>query len=95
MFLVLSEQRSKDRNIFYHSQLHIWVECIFGMLVHRWGIGKEMPHNILVKRIIGIVNASEKLCNFCIDESGPSEAVPELLSRDPKILLLMQVVMSI
>lgn len=41
-----------------------------------------MPHNISVKRIIGIVNALAKQCNFCMGESGQGEAISELLAGD-------------
>ena len=32
------EKKTKDDYNSFHSQLHIRVECAFGMLVQRWGI---------------------------------------------------------
>jgi hypothetical protein len=60
---------SKDNYNFYHSQLRIWIECAFGMLVKRWGVLRmAMPQGIAVKKTIALVNCVAKLHNFCIDE---------------------------
>ena len=60
----------KDNYNFFHSQLHIRIECAFGMLVQRWGILRmAMPMGISVKKTIALVNCLAKLNNFCIDEA--------------------------
>ena len=62
---------------FYHSQLRIWVECVFGMLAARWGILRTAMHSkYMVTKIIGLVFAHARLHNFCLDEGGrrPGEA---------------------
>jgi hypothetical protein len=58
---------SKDAYNFYHSQLHIQVECAFGMLLHQWTIPRStIPVGISLKKTIAMVIA--KLHNYCLDE---------------------------
>jgi len=70
-------KKSEDNYNFYHSQLRIPVECLFGMLAGRWGILRTaMPSKYTVTKSIGIVFALARLHNFCLDERGrrPGEA---------------------
>ena len=68
----------KDAMNFFHSSLRIYIECAFGILVHRWGIlRKPMPPNILVQKISSLVLALCKLHNFCIDNATLGIECPE------------------
>jgi len=70
-------KKSEDNYNFYHSQLRIRVECVFGMLAARWGILRTaMPSKYTVTKSIGLVFALARLHNFCLDERGrrPEEA---------------------
>jgi hypothetical protein len=54
---------------FFHSQVHIRVECASGQLVLRWGILRSaVPCNITIVRTVALVSCLERLHNFCIDE---------------------------
>jgi hypothetical protein len=58
------------------------------MLVQRWGILRTaIPHNLSIKKIIAIVNALARLCNFCINELDPFDVIPEPLARDTDNLI--------
>ena len=72
---------SKDNYNYFHSQCRIRIECVFGMLVQRWGILRmAMPMKITVPKTISLVLALAKLHNFCINEA---DAVPgTILSQD-------------
>jgi hypothetical protein len=60
---------SRDSYNFFYSQLHIQVECAFGMLAKRWGILRmAMPSNITIDKTIVLINALARIHNFCIDE---------------------------
>ena len=64
------EYRTRDDCNFYHSQLCIWVECCFGMLVQRWVILQTaLSHSIPLTRIVALVNTLARLHNYCIDEA--------------------------
>ena len=79
----------KDDYNFYHSQLHVRVECTFGMLVGRWGILRaEIPQNISISRTISLVHVLVKLHNFCIDETLEPEGIPETTINDEHYLML-------
>ena len=59
---------SRDIYNFFHLQLHIRVECAFGMLVKCWGVlCMAMPSNITIVKTIALVDALASMCNFCID----------------------------
>lgn len=74
------EMKSKDNYNFYHSQLVRQIDCMFGMLVQKWGILRmAMPHNILILGVTEMVNALAKLRNFCISES---DIPAEVMTRD-------------
>jgi len=62
----------KDNYNFYHSQLHIRIECAFGMFVQRWGILRMAPNGMMMKKTIALVNALAKLHNFYIDTNDGS-----------------------
>lgn len=67
-----------DAMNFFHSSLHIIIECAFDIVEHRWGIlCKPMPVNILVQQISSLVLALCKLNNFCIDNTSLGVAHPE------------------
>jgi hypothetical protein len=60
---------SKDDYIFFHFQVHIQVECVFGILVLRCGFLRcAIPCNIPIVRTIALVSCLTRLHNFCIDE---------------------------
>ena len=64
------EYRPRDDCNFYHSQLCIWVESCFGMLVQRWGILRTaLSHSIPLTCIVALVNSLARLHNYCIDET--------------------------
>ena len=64
-------KKSEDNYNFYHSQLRIRVECVFGMLSARWGILRTALHSkYTVTKSIGLVFALARLHNFCLDERG-------------------------
>jgi hypothetical protein len=59
---------TKDAYNFYHSQLRIRIECVFGMLTHRWAILRSaIPMNVAVHKTVALVLALSKLHNYCID----------------------------
>ena len=79
----------KDDYNFYHSQLHICVECAFGMLVGRWGILRAaIPQNISISRTISLVHVLAKLHNFCINEKLEPEGIPNTTIDDEHYLML-------
>ena len=43
------------------------------MLVKRWGILQTAKRNLMVVKVVAMVNALVKLHNFCIDESNIPE----------------------
>jgi hypothetical protein len=64
-------KKSEDNYNFYHSQLRIRVECVFGMLAARWGILITAMHSkYTTTKSIGLVFALARLHNFCLDERG-------------------------
>ena len=71
----------KDAYNFFQSQLHIKVECGFGMFVKRWAmLRKPIPSGISLKRTISLVYCLCKLQNFCIDNNELH--VPESTAQD-------------
>ena len=55
---------------FFQSQVHINVECAFGILVHRFGIlRKPIPMGIDIQKTTSLVLAICKLHNFCIEQN--------------------------
>ena len=55
----------KDNFNFYHSQLHINIECAFGQLVHQWPIlCRPLSANFGVKKQIALVHALRSLHNY-------------------------------
>ncbi|KAL3786777.1 hypothetical protein ACHAW5_002978 [Stephanodiscus triporus] len=85
---------SKDDFNFFHSQLHIHVECAFGMLVFWWGILRSaIPHNISISKTIALVHALAKLHNFCIDEEkddnfGGDYTVTDVMQNDENYMMM-------
>ena len=83
---------------FYHLQLQIRVECVFGMLTEQWAILRTaIPSNTPVRKTIAIVCALAKLHNFCIEqvdeecheippEMGVDSVRHELLGTVPLVL---------
>ena len=73
---------SKDAYNFYHSQLCIRIECVFGMLIHQWSILRcAIPMRIsLKKKTIDLVTALVMLHNYWIDEKDSD--VPTLCAVD-------------
>jgi hypothetical protein len=70
-------KKSEDNYNFYHWQLRIRGECVFGMLAARWGILRTAKHSkYTVTKTIGLVFALTWLHNCCLDERGrrPGEA---------------------
>ena len=60
---------TKDDYNFYHSQLRISVECVFGQLVARWGIlRKALPATMGIAKASCLVMCLCKLHNFCVNE---------------------------
>ncbi|KAL3772660.1 hypothetical protein ACHAW5_008610 [Stephanodiscus triporus] len=77
-------KKSEDNYNFYHSQLRIRVECVFGMLAARWGILRTaMNSKYTVTKSIGLVFALARLHNFCLDERGRSFTGEALMATDP------------
>ena len=75
---------SVDAYRFYHSQLWIRVECVFGMLTERWAILRTaIPRNTPVRKTIAIVCDLAKLHNFCIKQVDEEcHAIPPKMGVD-------------
>ena len=75
-------KKSEDNYNFYHSQLRIRVECVFGMLAARWGILRTAMKYTVTKSI-GLVFALARLHNFCLDERGRRRPGEAPMATDP------------
>ncbi len=79
--------------IFFHSQLHIQVECAFRMSVGRWGILRSaIPQNISLTRTIALVHGLVKHHNFCVDKQDEKHSkepvnIPETLVLDEDYMM--------
>ncbi|KAL3786764.1 hypothetical protein ACHAW5_002965 [Stephanodiscus triporus] len=77
-------KKSEDNYYFYHSQLRIWVECVFVMLAARWGILRTTMHSkYTVTKEHWACFALDCLHNFCLDERGRSFTGEALMATDP------------
>jgi hypothetical protein len=62
----------QDSYNFFHSQLHIQVECAFGKLVHRWGIlQRPLSPRFGIRKSGNLVLALCQLHNYCSNRNLP------------------------
>ena len=78
----------KDDFNFYHSQVRMTIECIFGIFTSRWRILKSpLSSRMSLSKVVALVFCLARLHNFCIDErikNSPSDLiVPERHHQDP------------
>jgi hypothetical protein len=57
----------KDVYNFYFSQLRIWIEMSFGLLVNKWGI-LQKPLKVDISKVSHVIDVCIRLHNFCVDE---------------------------
>jgi len=70
----------QDNYNFYYSQLRITVDCVFGMLVHRWSIlRRPLPAAMGIHKITVMTVCLCKLHNFLINQK---ENIPPWTDRD-------------
>ena len=72
-----------DAYNFYHSQIRITVERVFGIFVHRWGILRR-PLGMSILKVPALVTCLMKLHNFCINNSG--NCTPSTLRVDERAI---------
>jgi hypothetical protein len=60
-----------DNFNFFLSQLHIWIEMAFRLMVTKWRI-LHTPINVKLLNQKKLLNAIEQLHNYCIDNREPS-----------------------
>jgi len=70
---------SKDVFNFYLSQLHIWIEQAFGLLVSKWKIFKK-PLEVKLFLVGHIVQACARLHNYCINNHD--ENIPVIVNHN-------------
>ena len=71
---------AKDNYNFFHSQIRIVIEGVFGWLTQRWGmLRKQMPKKFSITKIVSVVSCLCRLHNFLIDEN---ESVPRSHSEE-------------
>lgn len=58
----------EDAYSFYHSQLHITIERVFGMLAHRWGILRR-PVSCPMENVGPLMMCLCRLHNYCTGRS--------------------------
>ncbi len=57
--------KSHNSYIFYHSQLWILVECVFGMMVEGWSVLRScLPKGATLKKLLTLVVVLAKVFNF-------------------------------
>jgi hypothetical protein len=60
---------TRDACNFYHLQLQINIECMFGCFVQRWGILQmAMPQNMSLAKTTAMVMVLAKIHNYCTEE---------------------------
>ena len=65
---------SKDVYHFYHSQIRMNIECVFGLLINRCAVlGTPIPINISIKKITPLLQCLCCLHNWLIDERGVND----------------------
>ena len=70
---------TQDSFNFYHLQMRIEVECIFGKLVHHWGILQHpISKSIGIKNTCNMVVALSHLHNFYTNWNCPNDVPLEL-----------------
>ena len=65
----LNISAAEDAYNFYHSQVRITIERVFGILVHRWPI-LWRPLSMSILKVPAIVTCLMRLHNFCIDHDS-------------------------
>lgn len=72
------QEKNKDNYNCYHLQVQSKIECVFGMMVQRWGILRmAMPRVLGIVQIIALLNSLAKLHNFSIGEITDSNESSE------------------
>ena len=72
----------KDDYNYFHSQLRIWIEMMFGMLTRCWGIlRRPMSTKMSMNRQTAIVGTCIQLHNFCL-ETLPQGSRAEIETDD-------------
>ena len=67
--LYKQDDQLEDHYNFYHLQLHITVECAFGMLVQQWNISQQaLLASFGIGKISALTIRSCNLHNFLINE---------------------------
>ena len=80
---------TQDYFNFFQSQLHITIECAFGMLVHRFGIlQKAFPVNVTVSKTNTAVLGLCKLHNFCIQSTNCGDDIVSSDFRDASNIIM-------
>jgi DDE superfamily endonuclease len=76
---------SKDDYNFYHSQVRIKIECVFGMLVQRWGILKRpLSAKVTPKKVNCLCMVLCRLHNYCVDaHAKPNDETSTPSAADP------------
>jgi len=60
---------AKDSYNYFHLQLWIRIECVFGMLAHCWAtLWMPLLHKFTIEKVASLVYCLCKLHNFCIDQ---------------------------
>ena len=61
------------------------------MLVHRWGILRSaIPMHITIQKTVALVNALDKLHNYCIDQKNDTDTVCELTTEDLSNIMMSE-----
>lgn len=67
----------------FQSQLHIKIECAFGMLVNCWGIlRRALPSAFGLRKTNSLMMCLCRLHNFCLDENSQSKDIAKPLATD-------------
>jgi hypothetical protein len=73
---------------FFQSQLHINIECAFGMLVHRFGmLRKAWPVNASISKTNSAILALCKLQNLCIESNSGNDISTVYVSDSSNIMM--------